>query len=201
MIEMIEDNDGEELSYANLYEGATLEQAGHIWYNIIKSDGGHCPVCDRWGKLYRRGISANMARQLVWLCQQTPREDGWIDVQNTAPKWLLRAPQIGTLRHWNMVTDAPVAESKSKSKSKRKSKARSAGLWKPTAIGLEFAYNRISVPKYKYVYNDTVFDTEGPDVTILDCIGEHFDYNELMNANYYDDYTGIESEDGSEENA
>jgi hypothetical protein len=100
-----------------------------------------------------------------------------------------------------MVTDAPVAESKSKSKSKRKSKARSAGLWKPTAIGLEFAYNRISVPKYKYVYNDTVFDTEGPDVTILDCIGEHFDYNELMNANYYDDYTGIESEDGSEENA
>lgn len=72
MIEMIDDNNGEELSYANLYEGATLEQAGHIWYNIIKSDGGHCPVCDRWGKLYKRGISANMARQLVWLCQQTP---------------------------------------------------------------------------------------------------------------------------------
>jgi hypothetical protein len=199
MIEMIEDHDGEELSYANLYEGATLEQAGHIWYNIIKSDGGHCPVCDRWGKLYRRGISANMARQLVWLCQQTPREDGWVDVQNTAPKWLLRAPQIGTLRHWNMVTDAPVAETKSKSK--RKSKARSAGLWKPTAIGLEFVHNRISVPKYKYVYNDTVFDTEGPDVTILDCIGEHFNYSELMNANYYGEYTGNESEDGSEENA
>jgi len=189
MIELTED--GTEPNYTALYEGATLEQAGAIWHSVIKSEGGHCPVCDRWGKLYRRGINANMARHLIWLCLQDPREDGWIDVQRTAPDWMLRAPQIGTLRHWGMVLDAPVQGAKS----------RTAGLWKPTAIGLEFAYNRISVPKYKYIYNDTVFDTEGPDITILDCIGEHFNYSELMNANYYGEYTGSESEDGSEETA
>jgi len=189
MIEMIED--GTEPTYVSLYEGATLEQAGHIWNSVIKSDGGHCPVCDRWGKLYRRGISANMARQLIWLCKQNPREDGWVDVQNNAPAWLLRSPQIGTLRHWGMVLDAPVVNSK----------ARSAGLWKPTELGLKFAYNQLSVPKYKYIYNDTVFDTEGSDVSIVDCLDDHFDYSELMNANYYGEYTGIESEDGSEENA
>ena len=127
MIELVED--GTEPTYVSLYEGATLEQAGHIWGSVIKSDGGHCPVCDRWGKLYRRGINANMARHLIWLCLQNPREDGWVDVQRT------------------------------------------------------------------------VFDTEGPDITILDCIGEHFNYSELMNANYYGDYTGSESEDGSEETA
>jgi hypothetical protein len=175
MIELIEDDNGEELSYANLYEGATLNEARGVWGSVIKSDGGHCPVCDRWGKLYRRGISAAMARQLIWLCLQPPREDGWIDVQRTAPVWLLRSPQLGTLRHWSMVVDAPVSGVKS----------RSAGLWKPTPIGLKFAYKQLTVPKYKYVYNDTVFDTEGPDIGILDSIGEHFSYEELMNASYY----------------
>ena len=178
MIELVED--GTEPTYVSLYEGATLEQAGHIWGSVIKSDGGHCPVCDRWGKLYRRGINANMARHLIWLCLQNPREDGWVDVQRTAPDWMLRAPQIGTLRHWGMVLDAPVVNSK----------ARSAGLWKPTDLGLKFAYNQLFVPKYKYVYNDTVFDTEGPDVNIVDCLDDHFDYSELMNANYYGNYTG-----------
>lgn len=189
MIELI--NEGTEPNYVSLYEGATLEQAGHIWNSVIKSDGGHCPVCDRWGKLYKRGISANMARQLIWLCKQNPREDGWIDVQRTAPDWLLRSPQIGTLRHWSMVLDAPVANSK----------ARSAGLWKPTDLGIRFALNILFVPKYKYIYNDTVFDTEGPEVNIVDCLDDHFDYNQLMNANYYGDDTGIESEEGSEDAA
>lgn len=189
MIEMIEDSAVP--TYVNLYEGATLEQAGHIWGSVIKSEGGHCPVCDRWGKLYRRGINANMARHLIWLCKQNPREDGWVDVQRTAPDWMLRSPQLGTLKHWHMVQNAPVKGSKS----------RTAGLWKPTDLGLKFAYNQLFVPKYKYIYNDTVFDTEGPDVSIVDCLDDHFDYSELMNANYYGEYTGNESEDGSEENA
>ena len=189
MIEPI--TEGTEPNYTSLYEGATLTQAGQIWHSVIKSEGGHCPVCDRWGKLYRRGITAAMARQLIWLCLQPPREDGWVDVQRTAPIWMLRTPQLGTLRHWGMVVDAPVTGTKS----------RSAGMWKPTALGLAFAYKRISVPKFKYIYNDTVFDTEGPDIDILDCIGEHFDYNELMKANFYGEHTGSESEDSSEENA
>jgi len=186
MIEMIEE--GTEPNYVSLYEGATLEQAGHIWNSVIKSDGGHCPVCDRWGKLYKRGITAAMARQLIWLCLQNPREDGWIDVQRTAPDWMLRSPQLGTLRHWYMVEPAPVSGVKS----------RTAGLWKPTPVGLAFAYKTLDAPKYKYIYNDTVYDSEGPNVNIEDCIGEHFNYDELMKANFYGDYTGIESEEGSE---
>jgi hypothetical protein len=189
MIEMIDDDT--EPNYSSLYDGATLEQAGHIWGSVIKSEGGYCPVCDRWGKLYRRGINANMARHLIWLCLQDPREDGWIDVQRTAPDWMLRSPQLGTLKHWHMVQNAPVKGAKS----------RTAGLWKPTDLGLQFAYNQLFVPKYKYIYNDTVFDTEGPDVNIVDCLDDHFDYSELMNANYYGDYTGMESEEGGEASA
>jgi hypothetical protein len=189
MIELIEE--GTEPNYVSLYDGATLEQAGKIWHSVIKSDGGHCPVCDRWGKLYKRGISANMARQLIWLCKQTPREDGWVDVQRTAPDWMLRAPQIGALRYWYMTEAAPVKGVKS----------RTAGLWRPTQIGLKFAYLQLSLPKFKYVYNDTVFDTEGPDVTIIDCLDKYFDYSELMKANYYGDDTGSESEEGGEDAA
>lgn len=179
MIELIEPNDGEELSYANLYEGATLDQARDIWKGVIEGEGDACPVCDRWGKLYKRPLGGTMVRQLIWLCQQNPREDGWIDVQETAPPWMLRTPQLGTLRHWGFVITPH----------KPGGKTASAGLWKPTDLGFMFAYGRVTAPKYKYVYNDTVFNSEGPEVYLSDCLTDKHKHEDVLGASHYDDNT------------
>ena len=180
MIELATDhNDDDENKKPDPFEGATLLQARGIWKDIIKGEGDGCPVCDRWGKLYKRPLSANMARHLLWLCQQNPRDDGWIDVQGTAPVWMLRSPQLGTLRHWGLVI-APHL---------RGGKTASAGLWKPTDMGFMFAYGRITVPKYKFIYNDTVFDTEGPDVYLADCLTDKHKHEDVLGASHYDDNT------------
>jgi hypothetical protein len=39
------------------------------WRHTIDDEGGHCPVCDRWGRVYARGINNTMASALIWLCQ------------------------------------------------------------------------------------------------------------------------------------
>ena len=179
MIELIEDNNDGENQKVNPFEGATLEQAHEIWKDVIKGEGDGCPVCERWGKMYKRPIGGTMVRQLLWLCQQNPRDDGWIDVQDTAPVWMLRSPQLGTLRYWGFVI-APHNPG---------GKTASAGLWKPTDLGLMFAYGRITAPKYKYVYNDTVYDSEGPEVYVSDCLTDKHKHEDILGTSHYDNDT------------
>ena len=80
-----------------------LKQLRDQWRVVIEGDGGHCPCCDRWGKIYRRGLNSSMARSLIWLVQQPDRGDGWVHVPDNAPAWLLRSNQLGTLHLWGLL--------------------------------------------------------------------------------------------------
>ena len=42
-----------------------LEQLRAAWRSTIEEDGGHCPCCDRWGKIYSRTLNKTMAKSLV----------------------------------------------------------------------------------------------------------------------------------------
>ena len=160
------------------------------WYALIEEEGGDCPVCDRWGKMYRRGLNSAMARGLLWLVQQGDgRGDGWIDVPETAPRWMLRSPQFPSLRYWGLVQTMT---------SEKHSKLKSTGLWKVTDQGRLFALRRSMVTKYVNVYNDTPFSFEGDQVYIDDCLGHKYNYAELTKGNFYDD-TRSESEEESED--
>jgi hypothetical protein len=55
----------------------TLEDAKADWLYAINGDGGYCPCCDRWGKIYPRQSNSSMARALIWLVAKGPR---WTDV-------------------------------------------------------------------------------------------------------------------------
>ena len=147
-----------------------LNQLRANWRLTIEGDGGHCPCCDRWGKIYRRALNASMARALVWLVQQPGRGDGWVHVPDNAPPWLLRSNQLGTLHLWGLVT----------SLTEEKTKLASSGLWQATERGFQFAHNRLLVPKYAYVYNNEVVEFEGEDVNVVACLGEKYSYQSLM---------------------
>ena len=150
-----------------------LQALRNEWRLKIEGDGGHCPCCDRWGKIYRRGLNSAMARALIWLVKQPDRGDGWVHVPDNAPPWLLRSNQLCTLHLWGLITSFSAADTK----------LASSGLWQATAKGLAFAQNTHRVPKYAYVYNNTVFDFDGEDVSIIDCLGDKYNYHSLM-ANY-----------------
>ncbi len=153
-------------------ENDTLNEMRDNWSVVIAKDGGYCPCCDRWGKIYRRGLNSSMARQLIWLVHAPDRGDGWTHVPSSAPAWMLRTHQMPTLHLWGLVTCAPSM-----------TKLASSGLWKPTEKGIAFALNHISVQKYVYVYNNAVMDREGEEIRITDALGNKYNYQDIM-ANY-----------------
>jgi hypothetical protein len=53
-------------------------------------------------------------------------------------------------------------------------------LWKPTLKGLHFANDICSVPKYVYVYDNTVRGFEGPNIVIQEALGDKYNYAEIM---------------------
>ena len=73
------------------------------WRHAIEHDGGHCPVCDRWGKVYPRSINKSMAKSLIWLCSSDSDADNWVNVPVTGPQWVVRTNQLPTLRWWDLV--------------------------------------------------------------------------------------------------
>ena len=141
------------------------------WGRTIANDGGHCPVCDRWGKIYLRNINVTMAQGLMWLCRQTGDADGWINVPVVGPQWLVRSNQLATLHWWNLV------ERKSKDETH---KAKFSGIWRPTALGKNFTAGLVRVQKSVYTYNNMVMRHSTEEVLISECLKEVFDYDQVM---------------------
>ena len=146
-----------------------LEELRDKWHDTIHDAGGACPVCDRFGIVYRVGLNATMAKSLIWLSKvQTP--DGWVDVPTTAPKFVLRSNQLATTKHWGLV----------ERRANDNPKIKHSGMWRITDKGRQFVNNQLRVSKKVYIYNDVVEAWSPEDVSIEECFAEHFDYRDAM---------------------
>ena len=152
-----------------------LETLKLLWRETIKHEGGYCPVCQRWGKIYKRNLNKTMAGSLIWLCKQETK-DGWIDVPAKAPKWVVASNQLSTLKWWGLV-ERCIPEGDGRKKF--------SGLWRPTQKGIDFANNKITLPKAVYTYNDMVEDFSSEEIFIEQCFDEYFDYQDVMNNHYF----------------
>ena len=144
------------------------------WEATIHGDGGHCPVCDRWGRVYWRTINATMARGLIWFCQQPGDEQGWVYAPN-GPKWLLRSNQFPTLKNWGLLERRPNPDNPL---------VKHEGFWRPTALGRAFYMGKLRVPKRVATYNDTVVERSIEETDIVSCFDTLFDYSEVMAGRY-----------------
>ena len=162
-----------------------LKDAREDWQRAIEGDGGYCPCCARWGKIYRRPLNASMARALIWLVNTPHRGDGWVHVPSAAPVWLLRAQQWSSLHLWDLVMGQRPEHTK----------LASSGLWQPTDLGRAFAADRARVKRYVYVYNNKVLECEGDEISIQEALGDKYNYAEIM-ANYNGTPSGWEEYDG-----
>ena len=140
------------------------------WDDTIQNDGGHCPVCDRWGKIYPRGINSTMARSLIWLASKGTE---WVDVPNTAPTWVLRSNQLPTLRWWDMVE---------RNDSNKKEEMKHSGMWRVTEYGRLFSQNKIQSPDKVFTYNGEVIGRSDSMTNIEQCFKQNFDYREVFDS-------------------
>lgn len=147
------------------------EELRQQWRHAIENDGAHCPVCDRWGRIYARGINKTMARSLMWLCQAIKDKDGWVDVPSNAPRWLVRSNQLATLRWWSLVERRGNDDPKNKH----------SGMWRATKLGVDFVHGLKKIPEKVYTYNGEVETVSQNLVHISECFQDYFNYEQIMN--------------------
>jgi len=141
------------------------------WREIIEHEGGYCPVCNRWGKIYARSINSTMAYSLIWLCGAKRNDEGWVDVPNSGHTRVLRSNQLPTLPWWGLVERRASSDIKVKH----------SGLWRPTELGVKFAQGKVKVPKKVYTYNGEVEASSDELTGIYECFETFFDYHAVMN--------------------
>lgn len=145
----------------------TLEEARQLFHELkFDAEGVVCPTCDRFGKAYNRNIHASMAAVLIRMYQESKTD--WVYLPDLPQK----SRDSAALAYWGLVEEETV----------RRPDGGRAGYWRVTEKGCAFVENRITVPKWAECYNKKCDRIFGPDWSIIDALGKHFDYHELMNS-------------------
>ena len=148
----------------------TLQEA-KTWLRRRLADGARCPCCAQWAQVYKRTITGQMARWLIWLtveyrAQRIGRKGEWVDVRKSP----VRGGDYAKLRYWGLV-ERPANLDPSK---------RSAGLWRPTRDAYSFVLGNLRVAKHCYVFDEQALSKGQQMITIIEALGKKFNYAELM---------------------
>jgi hypothetical protein len=129
-----------------------------------KPKGITCPCCKQYAKIYNRKLNSAMAYSLILVVKHfkyNPEQE-WVHVERLLSK-KTRATDFYKLRFWDLIEEGE-----------------QSGHWKVLPKGIEFASNKITVPKKVAIYNNEFLDDSEEQTTIIESLGEHFDFYELM---------------------
>ena len=98
---------------------------------------------------------------------------GWINVNNylreikhhNARDWPL-------LRYWSLIEESPEEPATG---------VKNIGIWRLTSEGRDFILNQIKVSKRIMLYDNNFRGYDGEKINIINALGDHFNYYELMN--------------------
>lgn len=145
----------------------------------LMDDAVVCPCCGQDAKMYKRKIYSASARALIAFYKYfaQPDHEEWVHGPSYLSKHLgntvvPRGGDWSKLTHWELLEEKPMI---------RDDGSPRAGYYRITEDGKQFVLGNSSVPKFVFVYDDRVYGfTPGEKVTIHDCLGEDFNYRELM---------------------
>lgn len=133
------------------------------------ADGDHCPVCNRFTKIYKRKITSSMAIFLIKFWNKY-RDHKFHSV--TAFRKDFFCGDYGKLAYWGLTeSDGSVGDV-----------SKSSGRWRVTPSGELFARNRLEVPQFCYVYDNKVLGVDGDPVSITECLASRYNYEEIFTA-------------------
>jgi len=148
-----------------MYEGDSLEGAKE-WLRARVEVGADCPCCTQLAKVYSRKINSGMAHALIQMYKHAGTE--WFYLPNITSRWQGR-DEAG-LRYWGLIEEMQ----------ERRDDGGRAGWWRLTKLGEEFVKRAIRVPKYARIYDGRCLSLSGEEITIVDALGDKFNYHELM---------------------
>jgi len=128
-----------------------------------------CNHCGANSKVYAYKIGS-YARVLIWMAFHG-KEGEYLHIPTSGA--INGGGDYAKLRYWGLIKKSPKNPDPTK---------RSSGLWKLTGKGRDFALNRTTVSGVCYYSHPPgeVLGFESERVSIVDALGRHFDYQDLM---------------------
>jgi hypothetical protein len=159
------------LFYDGFDDDMSLAQARELLRTLV-DEGHRCPCCSQFAKVYRRKIHSTMARELIHFYRRAGLD--WFDLPLLAGECSGRrrayTGDSAKLRYWGLLVE----------NEERRDDGGRAGWWHVTDKGARWVLRSILVPKYARIYDSRCLALDGDPVSIVDALGDRFDYRELM---------------------
>lgn len=130
-----------------------------------------CPCCQRYAQVYHRNLHTSVALQLIMLYKKGG-DQRYIHVRELVTDNMSGAGDFTKAKYWGLIQEAPMQEDGKKS----------SGYWKLTTEGQMFVTGMSAIRKTLLVYDDQVIGSEGGVVYINECLGNKFNYQQMMEA-------------------
>ncbi len=130
--------------------------------------GVDCPCCGQRAQRYLRRMYATNASWLIALVRRHELTQDFVHINEIVQT----GGDYSKARFWDLCSPAP-HETKG-------SNRKSSGLWRPTPKGIAYVHAQITIPRAAIVFNNAVEGFVGPEVSIIEALGRHFDYYQLM---------------------
>jgi len=143
--------------------------------------GAICPCCRQMVKMYEREITSTMAYTLIILHKHFSDFKDWTHLPSFLSQMsvlgsAVRGGDFAKLRYWGLLEEKPIE----KLTDKRKDGSKRVGFYRMTEKGHQFAKGEVKIPKVALVYNGKHFGFAPGEVTIQECLGKEFNYDDLM---------------------
>tara|TARA_R110000803_G_scaffold70704_3_gene133686 strand:+ start:4699 stop:5217 length:519 start_codon:yes stop_codon:yes gene_type:complete len=155
------------------------EVKSYLKENYNQTKGCKCPACGQNVKLYKRKLNSSMAYAVIImyrLQKNSSIPNQYFKMNEEIAKLKIPSSNIEypKLYYWGLVEEKP--------KDTANTKIKTSGYWRLTPLGVKFALNEITVPKYVFVYNNHKEGVSDEWTTINKSLGDKFNYFELMNS-------------------
>jgi len=127
--------------------------------------GVECPCCGQFAKEYKRKLNSAMALYLIRLYKLTEGYHHISEIDGAN-----RGGDFAKMKYYGFIEEE-INEDTSK---------RTSGVWKITPEGRAFALNESTVTSHFRVYNGELLGFTGEQINIIEALGQHFNYEELM---------------------
>ena len=142
---------------------------GKRWVMENLEDGVICPCCNQFAKIYKRKLNSGMAITLIRIYNGVGVD--WIHVKD-----FLRSNKFSNSHDWTLLRYWGILQAKYAEQCDQKNN----GYWRITQKGIDFIEKRVTVLSHVRLYDSNLLNLTGEQVTISDCLGSKFSYNELM---------------------
>lgn len=161
---------------------STLAEAQEKLKPHVKGPGVLCPCCHQLVRMVEKELSSTMAYVLILMYRHFQAASGWLDMSQYLENMVALGSEVkggewSKLRYWKLIEERPPEK---KSALNPKPPVKTQGMYKMTELGTRFVLGKLKIPRSLWIYNGHVIEAGKKSVSIQECLGKNYKYEELL---------------------